>query len=129
MTIFAVELEKDAYSEHFIEATRKNFLFQDFFNGHIKQIERAGSVWCLFWVKVPLGFPFATIGFIVTVASFLLRGWSWWLVVGPLFLLPYVLETRLWWYANLFIQLRKYGYKGKLRLVKNSELLVLVMDS
>jgi hypothetical protein len=122
MTVFCIEVERDVRVAHFVETTKRNFFFTDFFNGVVREVQCIDFVWYVFYVKVPMPLPFRWLGagYILSVLLFL--GLSWWLVLSLLFLIPEVAESRWYWYARLYLKLRKYGYKGKIRLVGREEL-------
>lgn len=128
MTVFAVEIERDVKAEHFMEATGKNFIFTDLFGGRVKRLERGELSWYVFSLNVPLAFPFRWMGAGFALAVVVFSGVSWWLAGSLLFLLPDVVKSRWYWYARLVMKLRKYGYKGSVRLVGSEELSALVVE-
>lgn len=128
-TIFTPALHK--FMEESNERLKSESILDNPFKGVVKIIKRIDSNIYYGIDITPIYPPVPLAGALFMVIPLIFTGWrwSWWLLPGAVFLALGVLWSKYFFYGVLRLGLRKKGIRQKIRLLRNNELLkVLIND-
>lgn len=118
MVIFGFKLEKSG--KDFIKLTNERINNKTvIFKGEIKEYKD----FYVFHIT-PLIFPFYYIGIFGLLSSLYLAGFGWWCFPTLFLSASYVFWDKHFYYFMLWIGLKKFGYKGKLKLLKTEDTII-----
>lgn len=128
MAVFGIETDRHALVTKYINDTEHRLKSHNFvknpFKGKVGRIDSIGDSSSTYVLVVdPLYPPFYYIGFIAFVLAYSFTGFSWWTFPGAV-----LSGTAFFWtkwppVMGAYAGLRKTGYKGKFKVLSNSDII------
>lgn len=129
MAVFAVQVEPDnVQSKRFFDSLKRRLwedhLVRNPFTGKVGRVQRS-----LYLLELRPVYPNPLmLGWILTFAAFILWGVSWILLPGLILQAAAFFWSKWFFYLILRLGLRKEGYKGKARLLKDQAALRMMVN-
>lgn len=126
MVVFGIELFHDKISNKFIDQTKRrlksNDILKNPFKGNIKY--RYNNI----IIEMTPIYPNITLLALFIIVPIILFGWSYWLLLFSFpFLLVGFFRSKYGMFVGFYIGLRKQGYEHRIRLLKDQELIKVLL--
>lgn len=129
MASFAIEFEKHELVPRYIDQTKERLKSPNIFKSpftvgsKIRRINSANDKYAYAFVMTSVHPHYYMFGLLMFIIAFLLTGLSWWTFPGAVIFSMGIFWTKWPLILGAIIGIKKYGYKGKYKIMSNNEII------